>query len=49
MTAVYTAGDHAHSATGTSGLLQAAASLQGLKTIQSQLAVEAERVTAKAG
>jgi len=48
VTTVYTAGDNAHSAAGTASLLQAAASLKGLKTIQSQLAAEATRATANA-
>jgi len=47
VTAVYVAGDNAHSATGTSGLLKAAAPLKGLKTVQAQLTAEANRATAK--
>jgi hypothetical protein len=47
VTAVYVAGDNARSAEGTSGLLKAAAPLQGLKTIESRLAAEASRAMAK--
>jgi hypothetical protein len=46
VTAVYLAGYDAYSAAGTSDLLEAAAPLKGLKTIQSQLAAEASRATA---
>jgi hypothetical protein len=48
VTAVYVAGDNAHSATTTSGLLKAAAPLKDLKTVQAQLTAEANRATAKA-
>jgi hypothetical protein len=48
VTAVYTAGDHAHSAAGTTSLLQMAAPLTRLNTLQSQLAAEATRATANA-
>jgi hypothetical protein len=47
VTAVYEAGDNARAAEGTGGLLKAAAGLKGLKTIESQLAAEANRATAK--
>ena len=47
VTAVYVAGDNARSAAGTSGLLKAVAPLKSLKTIESQLAAEANRATAQ--
>jgi hypothetical protein len=46
---VYQAGSEAHSATGLSGLQTAAALLNGLKDIQSQLAAETNRVLAASG
>jgi hypothetical protein len=46
VTAVYVAGDNARSAAGTSGLLEAAAPLKSIKTIESRLAAEANRATA---
>jgi hypothetical protein len=47
VTAVYVAGDHARSAQEMDGLLKAAQPLRTLKTIESQLAAEARRATAK--
>ena len=44
---VYEAGDNARSAQGTRGLLKTAATLNDLKTIETQLAAEANRATAK--
>lgn len=46
VTTVYVAGDNARSAQGISGLLRAAAPLKGLKTTDSRLAAEANRVLA---
>jgi hypothetical protein len=47
VTAVFEAGDNARASDGISGLLKAAASLKGLKKIESGLAAEANRATAK--
>jgi hypothetical protein len=47
VTTVYEAGYDAHSAQGISNLLKAAASLKGLKTIDSQLTAEVNRAMAK--
>jgi len=47
VTAVYEAGYNARSAQGISGLLKAAVPLKGLKTMESGLAAEANRVLAK--
>jgi hypothetical protein len=47
VTAVYVAGDNARSAREMDGLLKAAQPLRTLKTIESQLAAEARRATAK--
>jgi len=46
VTSVYAAGHNARSAKGISGLLKAAAPLKGLKTMESRLAVEANRALA---
>ena len=46
LTTVYAAGRNARSAKGISGLLQAAAPLKGLKTMESRLAAEANRALA---
>lgn len=48
VTAVYAAGHDARLATRTASLLEAAASLKGLKTIQAQLTADADRATAGA-
>ena len=45
--AIYDAGNNARSAVGISGLLKAAAPLKGLKALESRLAAEASRATAK--
>ncbi len=47
VTTVYEAGYNAHSAQGISSLLKAAAPLKGLRTIDSRLAAEGNRVMAK--
>jgi hypothetical protein len=47
VTTVYEAGYNARSAQGIGNLLRAAAPLAGLRTIDSQLAVEVNRATAK--
>jgi hypothetical protein len=44
---VYGAGDDAHKAKGLNGLRKAAAPLNGLKNVQSQLAAEVKRALAK--